>query len=193
MNEPRLARAGDRGVLVELGAVSLDDLHAAAAAVRSVAHSRAWIIGHSSLLGRFETTATTYESFASAVREALRKSGATMYVVSRTGASKAAPTFAGVNSMTAEAARRQMDDSELADTALQLNLVLGDGSRDSGGYQQETALTSAVPTLQQLASEITHQYEITYSLTEGGKPLDKLQLTTRRKNVTLRAPSKIPN
>src|SRR5207248_11684559 len=80
---------------------------------------------------------------AAAVREALRKTGATMYVVTRAGASKAAPTYAGVNSQTAEAAQRQMDDSELADTALNLNLVLGDGSRDSGGYQQETALTSA--------------------------------------------------
>jgi len=30
-------------------------------------------------------------------------------------------------------------------------------------------------------------------LTEGAKPGDRLQLTTRRKNVTLRAPSKIPN
>ncbi|HTL01010.1 MAG TPA: hypothetical protein VL243_02255 [Vicinamibacterales bacterium] len=130
---------------------------------------------------------------AVSVREALRKSGATMYVVSRTGASKAPPTFAGVNSMTAEAAQRQMDDTELRDTALQLNLVLGDGSRDSGGYQVETALTSAVPTLQQLASEIKNQYEITYSLVENAKPSDKLQLTTRLKNVTLRAPSRIPN
>ena len=116
-----------------------------------------------------------------------------MYVVSRSGASKAAPTYAGVNSMTSAAAQRQMDDTELADTALQLNLVLGDGSRDSGGYNEETALTSAVPTLQQLASEITHQYEITYSLTEGAKPADRLQLTTRRKNVTVHAPARIPN
>jgi O-acetyl-ADP-ribose deacetylase (regulator of RNase III) len=130
---------------------------------------------------------------AASVREELRKSGATMYVVSRTGASKAPPTYAGVNTMTAEAAQRQMDDTELRDTALQLNLVLGDGSQDSGGYQVETALTSAVPTLQQLASEIKNQYEITYSLTENAKPADRLQLTTRIKNVTLHAPAKIPN
>ena len=130
---------------------------------------------------------------ASSVREALRKSGATMYVVSRTGASKAVPTYGGLNRMTPEAARRQMDDMERADTALNLNLVLGDGSRDSGGYQQESALTSAVPALERLAGEINNQYEITYSLTEGAKPSDRLQVTITRKDVTLRAPLRIPN
>jgi hypothetical protein len=129
---------------------------------------------------------------ASAVREALRKSGATMYVVSRAGASKSVPTYSGPAG-TDEAARRQMDDAERAHTALNLNLVLGDGPRDSGGYQQETALTSAVPALERLATEINNQYEITYSLTEGAKPSDRLQVTTTRKNVTLRAPLKIPN
>jgi hypothetical protein len=129
---------------------------------------------------------------ASAVREALRKSGATMYVVSRAGASRSAPTYSGPSG-TDEAARRQMDDAERAHTALNLNLVLGDGSRESGGYHQETALTSAVPALERLASEITNQYEITYSLTEGAKPSDRLQVTTTRKNVTLRAPLRIPN
>ena len=130
---------------------------------------------------------------ATTLREALRMSDATMYVVSRAGASKAAPTFAGVNSMTAEAAQRQMDNAELADTALHLNLVLGDGSRDSGGYQQETALTSAVPTLEQLANEIKSQYEITYTLPAGVRASDRLQVTTKRKNVTLRAPQKVAN
>jgi hypothetical protein len=130
---------------------------------------------------------------AATVREALRNSGATMYVVSRTGASKAAPTYAGVTSMTAEGAQRQMDDSELADTALQLNLVLGDGSRDSGGYHEESALTSAVPTLQRLAADINNQYEITYSRTADAKPGDKLQVTTRRKNATVRAPARTSN
>jgi len=72
MNELRLTRAGDRAVFVELGAVSLDELQAAARAVRRVAHSRGWIVGYSSLLGEFEPTAITYETFAAAVREALR-------------------------------------------------------------------------------------------------------------------------
>jgi hypothetical protein len=130
---------------------------------------------------------------AAAVRDALRKTGATMYVVSRAGASKAVPTYGGLNNMTAEAARRQMHDAERAHTALSLNVVLGDGSRDSGGHHQESALTSAVPPLERLAIEINNQYEITYALTEGAKPSDRLQVTTTRRNVTLHAPLRIPN
>ena len=130
---------------------------------------------------------------AAPLRDGIRQAGATLYVVSRSGASKAAPTFAGVNNMSPEAAQRQMDDAELADTALQLNLVLGDGSRESGGYSLETALTSAVPSLEQLAAELRNQYEIAYATLPGAKPGDKVQVTTRRKNVIVRAPQKLPN
>jgi hypothetical protein len=129
---------------------------------------------------------------ASVIREALRKSGATMYVVSRSGASKAAPTSAGTVS-GASTAQRQMDDAEMADTRLNLNLVIGDGPRDSGGFQQEIPLTTAAPALEQLAAEIKNQYEITYTLPAGTKPSDKVQVSTKRKNVVLRAPQKIAN
>ena len=97
---------------------------------------------------------------ANSVREALRRTGTTLYVVSRAGASKAAPSYsrAGSDSNTGEVAQRQMDDAEMADTALNLNLVLGDGSRESGGYQQEIVLTTTVATLEQLASQIKNQY-----------------------------------
>jgi VWFA-related protein len=130
---------------------------------------------------------------AETAREALRMTGTTLYVVSRSGASRAAPTYAGTSNMSPEVAQRQMDDTELADAALNLNVVLGDGSRDSGGYHEETSLTSAVPTLERIAGEIKSQYEITYTLPAGTKPSDKLQVTTTRKNVTLRAPRKIAN
>ena len=130
---------------------------------------------------------------AKTVREALRRTGTTLYVVSRAGASRAAPTYAGSSSNTAEVAQRQMDDAELADTALNLNLVLGDGSRESGGYQQEIVLTTTVATLEQLASQIKNQYEITYTLPAGVKPSDRLQVTAKRRGVTLRAPVSIPN
>ena len=130
---------------------------------------------------------------ANVVREALRKTGTTLYVVSRSGASRPAATYSGASGMSSEVAQRQMEDADRADTAMNLNLVLGDGSRESGGYQQEIALTTAVPTLEQLAREIKTQYEITYVLPAGTKPSDRLQVTTKRKNVTLRAPQKIAN
>ena len=128
---------------------------------------------------------------ATTIRDALRDTGTTMYVVSRSGASKGGLTYAGSSGTPAEIAQRQMNAADQADGALNLNLVLGDGSRDSGGYQQEISLLTAVATLEQLAREIRSQYEITYVLPSGTKPSDRLQLTTRRKNVTLRAPLRI--
>jgi hypothetical protein len=128
---------------------------------------------------------------ANSVRDALRDTRTTMYVVSRTGASKGGLSYAGSNGTPAEIAQRQMNAADVADGALNLNLVLGDGSRDSGGYQQEISLLTAVATLEQLAREIRHQYEITYVLPSGTKASEKLQVTTRRKNVTLRAPQRI--
>jgi hypothetical protein len=128
---------------------------------------------------------------ATTVREALRQTGTTMYVVSRSGASRAAPTTSGAAGTSAEIAQRQMNDADVADTALNLNLVLGDGSRESGGYHQEISLLTVVPTLEQLARELKNQYEITYVPRPDGKPGDKLQVTTKRRNVTLRAPQRI--
>ena len=91
---------------------------------------------------------------ADTIRDALRDTGTTMYVVSRSGASKGGLSYAGSSGTPAEIAQRQMNAADLADAALNLNLVLGDGSRDSGGYQQEISLLTAVATLEQLAREI---------------------------------------
>jgi hypothetical protein len=115
-----------------------------------------------------------------------------MYVVSRAGASRA-PITGNSNAMTPEVAQRQLQEADEADTHLNLNLVLSDGARESGGYQQEISLVTAVDALQRLANEIKNQYEITYVLPAGTKPSDRLQVSTKRKNVTLRAPLKIAN
>jgi hypothetical protein len=128
---------------------------------------------------------------ADTVREALRRTGTTMYVVSRTGASKGGLSYAGASGTPAEIAQRQMNAADLADAALNLNLVLGDGSRDSGGYHQEISLLTAAATLEQLASEIRNRYEITYVLPSGTRPGDKLEVTTRRRGLTVRAPQKV--
>ena len=130
---------------------------------------------------------------ANTVREALRRTGTTLLSGVTGRGVKAAPSYSGSGSITGEVAQRQMDDAERADTALNLNLVLGDGSRESGGYQQEIVLTTTVATLEQLASQIKNQYQITYTLPAGVKPSDRLQVTAKRRGVTLRAPVKILN
>ena len=130
---------------------------------------------------------------AASVRDALRRAGATLYVVSRTGASRAAASGVTAGMASDQVARAQASDAEVADTALNLNLVLGDGSRESGGNSQEIALTTTVATLEQLAAEIRSQYEIRYQLPPGTKLSDRVQVSTKRKNLVLHAPQKVAN
>ena len=54
-------------------------------------------------------------------------------------------------------------------------------------------LTTTATTLEQLARQIEYQYEISYTLPAGVKPSDRLQVTSKRKGVTLRAPTYLPN
>jgi VWFA-related protein len=124
------------------------------------------------------------------VRERLRKSGAALYVVSSAGAQGAAPSQARAG-ISAEQA--QMADSELADSATNLGIVLGDGSKESGGRHDQVVTTSHAAALQQLAQELLHQYEVKCSITDNVKPTDKVTVTAKRKGVTLRAPMRLPD
>lgn len=70
--------------------------------------------------------------------------------------------------------------------------VLGDGPRQSGGRQWAVnALTGVPKAMMSIASELHNQYKITYVLPEGTKPSDRLNITMNRRNVTLRAPTRI--
>jgi hypothetical protein len=71
--------------------------------------------------------------------------------------------------------------------------VLGDGPKQSGGRQISANATAGVPkALQQIADDLLAQYEITYVLPEGVKPNKRFNISTKRRGVTLRAPSAIP-
>lgn len=109
------------------------------------------------------------------VRDALRKSGAVMYVVS-VGKTD---TVVGAGGMA----------SDMMTTLS----ILGDGSRESGGRQIQALGTRMAPTMQQIATELANQYEITYTLPAGARPSDSISVSTRRRNVTLHAPTRIPN
>ena len=76
---------------------------------------------------------------------------------------------------------------------MNLNLVLGDGPKQSGGRRTEiVAATGVASGTQQLAEALKHQYLIEYALPDGVKPSDKLSVAVKRKGVTLRAPTRIP-
>jgi hypothetical protein len=101
-------------------------------------------------------------------------SGLTMHSVTLAGNSGSA----GVGSMSEEAGREQ---------------ILGDGPKQSGGRRLDLTVTTAVPkALQQVADDLLAQYAVTYTLPDGVKPNKRLNVTTKKRGVTLRAPSMIP-
>jgi VWFA-related protein len=70
--------------------------------------------------------------------------------------------------------------------------VLGDGPRQSGGRQWPAPALTAVPkAMLSIANDLTNQYKITYTLPADTKPSDRLNVTTSRRGVTLRAPTRI--
>jgi hypothetical protein len=115
------------------------------------------------------------------VLDQLRKSGAALHVVSVVGSTQRT---------TAPANR----PSDLLNDNLGLNEVLGDGPKRSGGRREQIpALAGAVTGLQQLAEGLKRQYVVEYVLPEGVKPSDRFSIATSRKDVTLRAPTHVPD
>ena len=115
------------------------------------------------------------------VLDQLRKSGAALHVVSVIGSTQRT---------TAPANRA----SDLLNENLGLNEILGDGPKRSGGHREEIpAIAGALTGLQQLAEALKRQYVVEYTLPEGVKASDRFSIATRRKDVTLRAPTYIPD
>ena len=110
----------------------------------------------------------------------LRRGGAALYVVSVLNSAMrptAAPTKA----------------SDLISEGHALHAMLGDGPKRSGGYREEISAMAGVDTrLQRLADQLKHQYVLEYSL-DGAKPSDRVSITSTRKDITLRAPTHVPN
>ena len=77
---------------------------------------------------------------------------------------------------------------------MNLNEVIGDGPKQSGGHRDEIIAAAGITTgLEQLAEVLKRQYVIEYTLPDGVKPSDRVNVTVKRKGVTLRAPTRIPD
>jgi VWFA-related protein len=113
------------------------------------------------------------------VLDVLRQSGASLNVitvVNNTMRSQSNPQTAGA----------------LLGENMNLNEVLGDGPKQSGGRRDEIIAAAGVASgLEQLAEALKTQYLIEYSLPAGAKPSDKLSVSVKRRGVSLRAPTKI--
>jgi hypothetical protein len=125
------------------------------------------------------------------VRKALIDKGTSLYVVSTIGAERSA----GSQQLTSSGGGKeaaQVREQDLADSAFGLQLVLGDGSDESGGRHEEVPATTMRKVLAGIGDELLAQYEITYTLPDGQKPSEKVQVTTKRKDTKINAPTKLP-
>jgi hypothetical protein len=107
---------------------------------------------------------------------AIRASRATMYVISPAGVDR---TLLGA--------------SRSGESVTVVPAVLGAGVGDSGGRQIDVAGNTMRPVMQQVALELLNQYEITYTLPVGARPNERVSVTSKRKGVTVRAPTRIVN
>ena len=97
------------------------------------------------------------------VRDDLRKSGTTLYVIEPPGSGTGASD---------------------------LDVVLNDGSRESGGRVEQVAGPNLVKAAEQISQELLNQYELSFA-GEGLKPGDKLELSSKRKGVKVNAPTRL--
>jgi VWFA-related protein len=176
-----VSRLGPRGR--QIGAQLMEAIQEAAKEVKHEDRRPAIVVMR---LGAEAATPITGDD----VRNDLRRSGATLYVVSAAGAQASAPSQArGTDAVSVQ--QGQMRDSELAEGAFNLAQVLGDGAKESGGRHDQVIATTHAKALEQVAEELLHQYEIRYTLPDGAKPSDRISVTTKRKGVTMHAPSRI--
>ena len=76
---------------------------------------------------------------------------------------------------------------------LNLSEVLGEGPKQTGGWRQQiVASTGIVDGLRRLAAELKTQYAVAYARPPKSKSTERLNVSVSRRNVTLRAPSKVP-
>jgi VWFA-related protein len=110
----------------------------------------------------------------------LRRSGAQLYVVSVLNSAMRATTT-------------PTRPADMLNEGHALHAVLGDGPKRSGGSRQEiSAMAGVDPGLHRLAEQLKNQYIVEYALS-GGKPSNRLDVSVKRKGVTLRAPTHVPD
>ncbi len=116
------------------------------------------------------------------VMEELQRSGAILHVI-------AVHRVAQLNPSSVQAPKDK--PSDLLEHQLDINRVLGDGPKLTGGRRVEIGgLGGSVPEFQAVAAQLKQQYLITYLVPAGEKPNEKLNVSVKRRGVTIRAPQR---
>ena len=114
------------------------------------------------------------------VLDQLAKSGTTLYVIS-------------VANTQLRAMRPIDKPSLLLEENLNLNEVLGEGPKQTGGWREVIAAAPGITQgLNRIAVELKAQYAVAYSREARGRATERLALSINRRGVLLRAPNKVP-
>lgn len=83
--------------------------------------------------------------------------------------------------------------SDLLDNNFNLNKVIGDGPKESGGIRRDVLTAGLVQSeVQQVAKDLLNQYEVTYARPIGGNAPRKLQVSVSRSGASVTAPTRAP-
>lgn len=114
------------------------------------------------------------------VLDQLRQAGASLHVM-------AVVNSAIRSTMAVTQAKQLLDEN------FNLSEVLGDGPKQTGGRRDEiVATTGLLHGLQALSDELLHQYVVAYAEPDA-KPSSRISIGVDRDDVTLRAPTRVPD
>jgi VWFA-related protein len=127
------------------------------------------------------------------VREDLRKTGTVLYALSptgNTGGGGGAPmAYGGAGGV----ARADYAAAETTYRSRNLESVINDGTKQTGGRHIQFSGGTIIKIMEQLAQELQSQYQITYTLPADVKPSDRLDVSTKRRGARVYAPTRIAN
>jgi hypothetical protein len=130
------------------------------------------------------------------VRETMRKSGTQLFALSPQGGGGGGGgmpmNYGGAGGAMGQA-RQDYAASESTYRSRNLESVLNDGSKQSGGRHIYFSGQTIIPEIEKLAQELQSQYQLSYTLPAGTKPSDRLQVTSKRRGTKVLAPERIAN
>jgi len=118
---------------------------------------------------------------AAQVLDVVRRSRAVVHVVS-----VGKPTM---KTMTSWNQRPTDSIHEALDETMARNSVLAEAPRRSGGRLEQVGQATGIPTrLSEIAYDLRDQLVVTYSRPAGAKPVERIEVSVKRKGVKVRAP-----
>jgi VWFA-related protein len=130
------------------------------------------------------------------VRETIRKNGIQLFALSPPtagGGGGGMPMSYGAAGGSMGQARQDYAASESTYRNRNIESVLNDGSKQSGGRHIYFSGQTIIPEVEKLAQELQSQYQLSYTLPAGTKPSDRIQVTANRRGVKVLAPERVAN